>query len=54
MGAALGGVVVTGVILAVVGLIVKQAGIGWINWLLPPVVTGTIRDGHWFELSRCC
>ncbi|CAB5140351.1 unannotated protein [freshwater metagenome] len=42
MGAALGGVVVTGVILAVVGLIVKQAGIGWINWMLPPVVTGTI------------
>ena len=41
MGAALGGVVVTGVILAVVGLIVKQAGIGWINWMLPPVVTGT-------------
>ncbi len=42
MGAALGGVVVTGVILAVVGLVVKQAGIGWINWMLPPVVTGTI------------
>ena len=42
MSAALGGVVVTGVILAVVGLIVRQAGIGWINWLLPPVVTGTI------------
>jgi NCS2 family nucleobase:cation symporter-2 len=42
MGAALGGVVVTGVILAVVGLIVRAAGIGWINWMLPPVVTGTI------------
>ena len=42
MGVALGGVVVTGVILALVGLIVRQAGIGWINWLLPPVVTGTI------------
>jgi NCS2 family nucleobase:cation symporter-2 len=42
MGAALGGVVVTGVILAAVGLIVRQSGIGWINWLLPPVVTGTI------------
>jgi uracil-xanthine permease len=28
--------------LAVVGLIVRQAGIGWINWMLPPVVTGTI------------
>jgi NCS2 family nucleobase:cation symporter-2 len=42
MGAALGGVVVTGLILAAVGLIVQQFGIGWINWMLPPVVTGTI------------
>ena len=42
MSAALGGVVVTGLILAAVGLIVRQAGISWINWLLPPVVTGTI------------
>jgi NCS2 family nucleobase:cation symporter-2 len=42
MSAALGGVVVTGVILAIIGLIVRQAGIGWINWMLPPVVTGTI------------
>lgn len=42
MSAALGGVVVTGLLLAGVGLIVRQAGIGWINWLLPPVVTGTI------------
>ncbi len=42
MSAALGGVVVTGLLLAAVGLIVRQAGIGWINWLLPPVVTGTI------------
>ena len=41
-GAALGGVVVTGVILALVGLIVKAAGTNWINLLLPPVVTGTI------------
>jgi len=42
MAQALGGVVATGVVLAVVGLIVRGAGIGWINWLLPPVVTGTI------------
>jgi NCS2 family nucleobase:cation symporter-2 len=41
-GAALGGVVVTGVLLALVGLLVKSAGTNWINWLLPPVVTGTI------------
>ena len=42
MSSALGGVVATGVILAIIGLIVKSAGIGWINWLLPPLVTGTI------------
>ena len=42
MSAALGGVVVAGVILAIVGLIVRAAGINWINWMLPPVVTGTI------------
>ncbi|TSA21745.1 MAG: nitrate reductase [Actinomycetales bacterium] len=42
MAVALGGVVATGVILAVVGLIVNAVGIGWINWLLPPVVTGSI------------
>jgi NCS2 family nucleobase:cation symporter-2 len=42
MGAALGGVVAAGVILAVIGLIVRQVGINWIEWMLPPVVTGTI------------
>jgi len=42
MAAALGGIVFTGVVLALVGLAVRAAGIGWINWLLPPVVTGTI------------
>lgn len=42
MSAALGGIVFTGVVLAVIGLIVKSAGIGWVNWMLPPVVTGTI------------
>ena len=39
---ALGGVVATGVMLALVGLIVNAVGIGWINWLLPPLVTGSI------------
>ena len=39
---ALGGIVATGVLLAVVGLIVQQAGIKWIESLMPPVVTGSI------------
>lgn len=42
MAVALGGVLVTGVMLAVVGLIVNAVGIGWVNWLLPPIVTGAI------------
>ncbi|MEK6648193.1 MAG: solute carrier family 23 protein [Actinomycetota bacterium] len=42
MSDALGGVVVTGIILAAIGLIVRAAGISWINWMLPPIVTGTI------------
>jgi uracil-xanthine permease len=40
--AALGGIVAAGVLLAVVGFIAKAAGTGWIDSLLPPVVTGTI------------
>ncbi|ROS30444.1 uracil-xanthine permease family protein [Cellulomonas sp. PhB150] len=40
--AALGGIVVVGLLLAVVGLVVHVAGTGWINTLMPPVVTGTI------------
>ena len=42
MAVALGGVVATGVLLALVGLIARAVGTGWINWMLPPVVTGTI------------
>ena len=32
----------TGVLLAVIGFIAKSAGVGWIETLMPPVVTGTI------------
>ena len=42
MAAALGGVVAAGVILALIGLIVRQVGMKWIEWMLPPVVTGAI------------
>ena len=40
--AALGGIVAAGVLLALVGFIAKAAGTGWIDTLLPPLVTGTI------------
>jgi uracil-xanthine permease len=42
MGAALFGVLVAGVLLAVIGLIVQFAGTGWLNAFMPPVMTGTI------------
>ena len=40
--AALGGIVVAGVLLALVGYIAKQAGTAWIENFMPPLVTGTI------------
>lgn len=42
MGAALFGIMVTGALLAVVGLIVTATGTGWLDVLMPPVVTGAI------------
>ncbi|WP_341854653.1 solute carrier family 23 protein [Brachybacterium sp. GPGPB12] len=42
MGAALGGVLVTGVSLALLGLLVQRIGTGWIGRLMPPVVMGSI------------
>lgn len=42
MGAALGGVVVTGVLLALLGLLIGKVGTRWIGLLMPPVVMGSI------------
>lgn len=42
MGAALGGVLVTGLLLALLGLLVTRVGTAWISALMPPVVMGTI------------
>ncbi|MDE9365949.1 solute carrier family 23 protein [Luteipulveratus sp. YIM 133132] len=42
MSGALGGVVLTGVALALVGLLVQAVGAGWLRVLMPPVVTGAI------------
>ncbi|MFI5849704.1 uracil-xanthine permease family protein [Micromonospora chalcea] len=42
IGAALGGIVVAGVALALVGVVVQVAGSRWIDALMPPVVTGAI------------
>src|SRR5690554_3214969 len=42
MPAALGGILVTGALLAVVGLVVHVAGARWIDVVMPPIVTGTV------------
>ncbi|GAA0319031.1 solute carrier family 23 protein [Kineococcus aurantiacus] len=41
-GSATGGILVTGLLLAVVGVVVHVAGARWIDVVMPPVVTGTI------------
>ncbi len=42
MAVALGGVMMTGLMLALVGLLVMRVGPHWIEVVMPPVVTGTI------------
>ncbi|MFN3866178.1 MAG: uracil-xanthine permease family protein [Demequina sp.] len=42
MGVALGGLVMTGLLLALVGFVVHIAGTRWIELTMPPVVTGAI------------
>ena len=39
---ALGGIVAAGVLYGIIALIVIKAGVGWLERLMPPVVTGTI------------
>ncbi|MFO6420469.1 solute carrier family 23 protein [Hylemonella sp. W303a] len=42
LGVALGGIVACGVVYIVIGAIVQVIGIGWIERLMPPVVTGSV------------
>lgn len=42
IGVALGGIIACGAVYAIIGLIVMKSGIGWIETLMPPVVTGAI------------
>lgn len=39
---ALGGIVICGIVYAIVGLIVMSTGVNWIEKLMPPVVTGAV------------
>ena len=51
LGVAVFGILITGVMLAVIGLIVTRVGPGWINRLMPPIVTGTIVALIGFNLA---
>ncbi|MGC5628154.1 uracil-xanthine permease family protein [Georgenia sp. Z1344] len=51
MALGLGGVLVTGAVLALVGLLVHVAGSRWIDLVMPPVVTGTIVALIGFNLA---
>ena len=42
IGVALGGIVAAGVVYALIGVLVQAFGTGWIERLMPPVVTGAI------------
>lgn len=42
IGIALGGIIFCGALYALVGLIVILVGTNWIDWLMPPIVTGSI------------
>jgi uracil-xanthine permease len=42
MSVAIGGILLTGVLLTVVGIVVHVAGARWIDLIMPPIVTGTI------------
>lgn len=50
-GGALGGVVMAGIALAIIGVIVQLAGTGWLQKLMPPLVTGTIVALIGFNLA---
>ena len=50
-GSALFGILATGLVLALVGAVVTATGAGWIDALMPPVVTGAIVALIGFNLS---
>jgi putative pyrimidine permease RutG len=42
LATALGGIIACGAVYAVIGLIVMVAGYKWVEWLMPPVITGAV------------
>ncbi len=52
MGVALGGIIVCGLVYALVGLIVMATGVKWIERLMPPAVTGAVVAIIGLNLAR--
>jgi putative pyrimidine permease RutG len=42
LGVALGGIIICGLVYTLIGFLVQATGTGWIERLMPPVVTGTV------------
>ena len=42
IGVALGGIIASGVVYGIIALIVMRSGVGWLERLMPPVVTGAV------------
>lgn len=42
LGVALGGIIICGLVYTAIGFLVQATGTGWIERLMPPVVTGTV------------
>ncbi len=42
LGVALGGIVACGLVYTLIGVLVQAAGTGWVERLMPPVVTGSV------------
>ncbi|HSX91616.1 MAG TPA: solute carrier family 23 protein [Hydrogenophaga sp.] len=42
LGVALGGIIACGVVYTLIGFVVQAIGTGWVERLMPPVVTGTV------------
>lgn len=52
MGLALGGIIVCGALYALLGALVQAVGAGWIERLMPPVVTGSVVAVIGLNLAR--
>lgn len=52
MGVALGGIIVCGLVYAIVGVIVMLTGVKWIERLMPPAVTGAVVAVIGLNLAR--